>query len=121
MLSVDTIPGEPITTLTIEQLQKAQEADAFFRQAKSDIDEGRETQHVEDVRGLIVRIYPVDGAKHIIFHAGLRQNVLFLGHYTQIAGHSGITKQYHTQRRTFYRPTMLADIHRCSNKCDQCA
>eukprot|EP00171_Calliarthron_tuberculosum_P008354 IDg8354t1 len=121
-LAVDTTPAEAqISLLTVEELQQAQETDPLCQIAKADIDNNRPSPYVEDERGLIVRIASVDDAVQILCPVGLRQKVLFLSHYTPIAGHPGITKQYYSQRRSFYWPTMLADIRRCANECHQCA
>lgn len=56
----------------------------------------------KDDRGIIVRIATFDNAVQILCPSSMRQKVLFLAHFTPISGHPGISKQYYTQRRTFY-------------------
>eukprot|EP00171_Calliarthron_tuberculosum_P021926 IDg21926t1 len=97
VLAVDTTPDvEQISPLTVEELQRAQEADPLCQQARSDIDSNRHTPYIEDERGLIVRIASIDDAVQILCPVALRQ-------------------------KSFYWPTMLADIRRGSNDCHQCA
>lgn len=85
------------------------------------MDKGRNIQYLEEERGILTRIEPVNGAVHILCLCALRQRVLFLGHYAPLSGHKEITKQYYKQRRTFYWPTMLSNVRWYSNNCHQCA
>eukprot|EP00171_Calliarthron_tuberculosum_P010013 IDg10013t1 len=51
----------------------------------------------------------------------LRQKVLFLAHYTPVASHPGVARQYYTMRRTFYWPTMMTDIQSVSANFRECS
>jgi hypothetical protein len=55
----------------------------------------RETEYSVDDRGLIVRLDPKTGRTQICIPKSLRERIMTLGHYPQIAGHPGGTRMYH--------------------------
>lgn len=57
---------DQISLLTVDELQKAQAIDTLCQQAQDEIDNVRPCQYVENLRGLIVRMAPVDGAVQIL-------------------------------------------------------
>lgn len=48
VLEIDSMQLDSISSFTIEELQKAQEADTLYLQEKYDIDGGLKTPYVED-------------------------------------------------------------------------
>ena len=67
-----------------------------------------------------MRIAETDGTLQIFVPLKIRQRVLYLSHYTPLAGHPGITKQFYTMRQTFYWPGMVADIRKTLQNCHAC-
>ena len=121
VLATNSYRGDSVSLVTIDQIRKAQHDDQDCQRVQKRIEEGVRTPYIEDERGLLVRISPKDGAVQILVPKELRQKVLFLAHYTPVAGHPGVSKQYYTMRQTFYWPSMFHDIQQASINCHECA
>jgi Integrase zinc binding domain len=81
----------------------------------------RETEYSVDDRGLIVRLDPKTGRTQICIPKSLRERIMTLGHYPQIAGHPGGTRMYQNIRRELFWPRMAIDIHHFVQNCALCA
>lgn len=91
-----------VSLITLEEIRESQERDKACHLIREQITNNRPSSYVEDDRGLITRVAPLDKTVQILVPESLRQRVLFLSHHTPVAGHPGITKQFYTLRRTFY-------------------
>ena len=120
-MGVHTVEKKSVTAITVDEIREAQLNDPECTEARRRIIVGEKTPYKEDERGLIVRVADIDGAVQILVPLALRQRVLYLSHYTPLAGHPGITKQFYTMRQNFYWPSMSADVRKVSQNCDVCA
>lgn len=110
-----------VSLLTIDEIREAQFTDSLCAKLRHDIDMGKAAPFSEDKRGLIVRIAPIDKAIQIVLPSALRSRALHLANHTPVAGHPSISRQYYTMRRTFFWPSMAADIAGVSKTCHACA
>ena len=118
VFSVETAPVELITIdELIEEQAKDEECQRLGRLISSN--QARDYDH--DERGLLVRISPVDKAIQVFVPKNLRARALYLAHYTPVAGHPGVSKQYYTMRRGMYWPNMVTDVRQCCHDCTACA
>lgn len=63
----------------------------------------------EDVRGLRVRVYPVNKAVQVFFLKSLEERALYLAHYLAMAGNPGGTRTYQNlPRQVFWLGMALA-------------
>ena len=76
---------------------------------------------MEDDRGLVIHVAPLDGRHQMVIPPPLRQRALHLAHYTPASGHPGISRQFYTMRKDMYWPQMAADIAKVSKECHACA
>ena len=120
-VGVHSVEQKSVSALTIDEIREAQLNDPECTDARRRMAVGEATPYKEDERGLIVRVADIDGTIQILVPLGLRQRVLYLSHYTPLAGHPGITKPFYTMRQTFYWPSMSADVRKVSQNCDVCA
>ena len=112
---------KPISTITIDELFGAQLNDPECQEAREQIDERSKTPYFIDERGLIVRVALIDETVQILVPARLRPRALYLHHYTPVAGHLGVTRQYYTMRNNLYWPKMAEKIRQTSQNCHHCA
>ena len=120
-VGVHTVEQKSVTAITVDEIGEAQLNDPKCKEARRRIEADETTQYKEDERGLIVKVADIDETIQILLPLNLRQRVLYLLHYTFLAGHPGITKQFYTMRKTFYWPSMPADVRKVSQNCHVCA
>lgn len=120
-MAMSDYSGSHVFLITVEELSASQATDEMFQEIRHRINSGNRDPYVEYQRGLFCCIAPLEGVFQILVPKDLRQKVLFLAHYTPVAGHPGVTRQYYTMRRTFYWPAMMRDIQSASSNCHECS
>ena len=83
-----------VSALTIDEICEAHLEDVECKEARRPLASGEYAQYKEDQRSLLAQIADIDGAVQTLIPLKLRKRVLFLTHYTPLAGHPGITKQF---------------------------
>jgi hypothetical protein len=111
---------EDFEPIDCEQLMKEQQSDDYCQSILQMMVE-IETEYSVDDRGLIVRLDPKTGRTQIYIPESLRERIMTLGHYPQIAGHPGGTIMYQNLRRELFWPRMAIDIHQFVHNCASCA
>ena len=91
---VSSVEAKIVSAVTIYVIRDAQIDDPLCNETRRHLACGEQTPHKKDERGLIVRVAELDGTLQIFVSLKLRQRVLYLAHYTPIAGHPGITKHF---------------------------
>ena len=111
-----------VALITIDELLEEQAKDEeHLRLGRRLISSNQARDYDHDERGLLARISPFDKAIQVFVPKTLRARALYLAHYTPVAGHPGVSKQYYTMRRGMYWPNMVTDARQCCHDCTACA
>ena len=112
-----------LSLVTVEELLAAQINDTNCEEIRERMARGEDILPLlDDGRGLIMHLAPIDGTKQILVPPGdLRTRLLHLAHHTSTSGHPETTKELYTMRKTSYCPSMIEDIRKVSKVCHLCA
>jgi Integrase zinc binding domain len=64
-----------------------------------------------DERGVLIRIAPSDGSKHVVVPKSLRSKVLYLEHCPKAVSHPAAHLMFRNMRRSLYWPHMAEDVY----------
>ena len=112
---------QEVKAITIDEIRDAQEADSFCQKIRKRLEKVERCSFMEDDRGLVIHVAPLDGHQQIVIPPPLRQRALHLAHYKPASGHPGISHQSDTMRKDMYWLHMAADIAKVSKECHACA
>lgn len=117
------ISGTDWNAIEVTEMQEAQDADAFCKEIRELM--GRNATatllYMEDDRGLLCRLAPVDRALQVVVPEVLRERVLCLAHYPKHAGHPGGSSLFATLRKDFFWQGMSSDCRAFVARCPSCA
>ena len=111
----------PLPALTDEDIIFAQNEDEYCKNILKLIQENNTSEFLLNNRGMICRKSPVDFSIQIVLPEKLREQVLYISHYSKSAGHPGGARLYSTLRKTFYWPRMVFDAYNTVRNCVECA
>ena len=118
---VYSVEAKIVSVVAIDEIRDAQLDDTLCRETRERLACGFRTPYSEDDLGLIVRKAELDKKVQILIPLKLKQRLLDHSHYTPVAGHPGIAKQFYIMRQTFYWPSMAAYIKKLSQNRHECA
>ena len=110
---------EDFEPIDCEELMKEQQLDVYCQSLLQRM-EKIESEYSVDDRGLMVRRDPKTDRTQIYIPESLRERIMTLGHYPQIAGHPGGTRMYQNLRREVFWPRMAIEIHQFVQNCLMC-
>ena len=111
VFSVETAAVELIT---IDEILEEQAKDEECQRLGRLVSSHQAHDFDVDERGLLVRhIASGQGRTDLSYLSPLRARALYLAHYTPVAGHPGVSRQYYTMRRSMYWPKMVTDVRQC--------
>ena len=70
--------------------------------------------------GFLSRRFPLDESLQRVVLKSLRSRILYLSHYSRLAGHPGSTRLYYTLRRKYYWPHMVNYVYATVRGCLSC-
>lgn len=117
--AVITTGFDDVELPTLDDFIPAQSRDAFCDEMKQLVG-APNFLFKRDKNGLFERQPPLDGCIQKLVPTSLRPTILYLAHYSILAGHPGECRMYDSLFREYYRPNMAADVRNMVPSCSYC-
>lgn len=119
MPEVLAVEGTGVGPITVGEFPQEQADDPFCKQPTETAGQPR-SQCDHDGYGFLVQISALIGMPQPVVLSRLRARVLYLTHYSPLAGHPGGSRIYYTIRREDYWPQMATGVFSLARNIHSC-
>jgi len=105
----------------LAKLATAQQADNFCQKVQRDLNTTEASRFYANGDGILCRQGHQQEVQKVVVSQSLTKDILQREHSSPLGAHPGGTRMYHTLRRRYYWPSLVADVFGWVAACPTCA